>query len=1005
MPDDASTADHKSGRDYKDTLFLPQTDFPMRAGLPKREPEWLARWAQLKLYERLREDAKGREKYVLHDGPPYANGHLHMGHAFNKVLKDFVVRSRQMSGYDANYVPGWDCHGLPIEWQVEKEFAAKGKAKRDVPTAEFRKACRDYAEKWVDIQREEFKRYGVEGDWDDPYTTMAFNAEAAIVEEFLKFVDKGVVYRGSKPVMWSPVEQTALAEAEIEYHDHQSTTIWVKFPVEHFAPYQRAPAHFDNEGKAALHPSIDSDETARMADLLDGASIVIWTTTPWTIPGNRAICYGPRLSYGLYEVIAMRDDLDFEPWSKPGDKLVVSDALAESVREAGLVAEWKRTADVPADTLKGVQCAHPLKGFSGGYEFDVPLLAGDHVTDEAGTGFVHTAPGHGAEDYIAWVDAFGMEAEIPHTVDEFGAYTDEAPGFEGAKVIVTEGKKKGKDGDANKRVIDALIERGTLLARGRLTHSYPHSWRSKAPVIFRNTAQWFIRLGGEGENGLRDTALKAIDDTHFTPASGKNRIRAMVEGRPDWLVSRQRAWGVPIAIFADRDTGEPLNDPAVNKRIIDAVREHGADAWFNTPSQDFLGDHHSANQFEKVEDILDVWFDSGSTHAFCLEGRNDLKWPADLYLEGSDQHRGWFQSSLLESCGTRGRAPYDAVLTHGFVLDDQGRKMSKSIGNVVDPADIIQQYGADILRIWTASSDYSEDLRIGKEIIGSAVDAYRKLRNTLRYLLGALADFSDAERVEPADMPELEQYVLHRLAVLDGEVRIGYEKFDFKGVWRKCLDFASLELSAFYLDIRKDSLYCDRPDAVRRRAARTVMSLVFDRLVTWLAPVCVFTMEEAWLSRYPSTDGSVHLQQFPETPAAWRNDDLGAKWKKIREVRRVVTGALEVERREKRIGASLEAAPHVHVADEGLLKAYDGLDAAELFITSGATLTDKSAPDAAFRLEGETQSVAVVSVKADGEKCRRCWRILPEVGVHEAHGDLCERCIDAVESADARKAS
>ncbi|WP_425410297.1 isoleucine--tRNA ligase [Hyphococcus sp.] len=960
------------GRDYKDTLFLPQTDFPMRAGLPKREPEWLARWAQMNLYKRLRESAAGREKYILHDGPPYANGHLHMGHAFNKVLKDFVVRSRQMAGYDSNYVPGWDCHGLPIEWQVEKEFASKGKAKRDVPVTEFRKACRDYADKWVDIQREEFKRYGVEGDWDDPYTTMAFSAEAAIVGEFLKFVEKGVVYRGSKPVMWSPVEQTALAEAEIEYHDHQSTTIWVKLPL-------------------------------LSGDFKD-AHVVIWTTTPWTIPGNRAICYGPRMSYGLYEVVAMKSDLGFEPWSKPGDRLILSDALADDVREAGLIAEWKRVTDVPADALKGAMCAHPLKGYGGGYEFDVPLLAGDHVTDEAGTGFVHTAPGHGAEDYIAWVSAFGMEAEIPHTVDAFGAYTDEAPGFEGAKVLVTEGKKKGKDGDANKRVIEALIEHGKLLARGRLVHSYPHSWRSKAPVIFRNTPQWFIRLGQAGEGGLRDTALKAIDDTQFTPASGKNRIRAMVEGRPDWLVSRQRAWGVPIAVFADKD-GVPLNDPKVNQRIIDAVRERGADAWFDTPAQDFLGDDYSSNEYEKVEDILDVWFDSGSTHAFCLEGRDDLKWPADLYLEGSDQHRGWFQSSLLESCGTRGRAPYDAVLTHGFVLDDQGRKMSKSIGNVVDPAEIIQQYGADILRIWTASSDYSEDLRIGKEIIGSAVDAYRKLRNTLRYLLGALADFSDDERVAPADMPELERYILHRLAVLDEDVRAGYEKFDFKGVWRKCIDFASLELSAFYLDVRKDSLYCDRPDDPRRRAARTVMAHVFDRLATWLAPVCVFTMEEAWLARYPSADDSVHLQLFPETPGDWRDDALGAKWRKIREVRRVVTGALEVERREKRIGASLQAAPIVHVADAELLKAYDGLDAAELFITSGATLSDKPAPDGAFRLEGETSAVAVVSAEAAGQKCSRCWRILDEVGAHESSDDLCERCIDAVDAADKRSAA
>ena len=615
MPDASTGGDH-NGRDYKDTLFLPVTDFPMRAGLPKREPEWLARWAAMDLYKRMRDASKDRPKYVLHDGPPYANGHLHMGHAFNKMLKDFVVRSRQMAGFDANYVPGWDCHGLPIEWQVEKEFAEKGRAKRDVSMAEFRAACREYAAKWVDIQREEFKRYGGEGDWDHPYTTMAFDAEAAIVGEFLKFVEKGLVYRGSKPVMWSPVEQTALAEAEIEYHDHQSTTVWVKFPV---------------------NSVMESKETGHLPlTTLQSAAVVIWTTTPWTIPGNRAICYGPKLSYGLYEVAKMQET-DFEPWSKQGDKLILSDALAEKVKEAGLIAEWKRVADV--DPKQIVFCDHPLKGFGGGYEFPVPLLAGDHVTDEAGTGFVHTAPGHGQEDYIAWVSAFGMNTEIPHTVDAFGTYTEEAPGFEGAKVIVTEGKKKGKEGDANKRVIDALIEHGNLLARGRLTHSYPHSWRSKAPVIFRNTPQWFIRLGGVGEGGLRDTALNAIDETQFTPPGGRNRIRAMVEGRPDWLVSRQRAWGVPIAVFADKD-GVPLNDAKVNARIVEAIKARGADAWFDTPAQEFLGDDYSSNEYEKVEDILDVWFDSGSTHAFCLEARKDLKWPADLYLEGSDQHRG-----------------------------------------------------------------------------------------------------------------------------------------------------------------------------------------------------------------------------------------------------------------------------------------------------------------------------------------------------------------------------
>jgi len=918
----------------------------------------------MKMYQALRETAKGREPYILHDGPPYANGHLHMGHAFNKILKDLVVRSRQMMGFDSNYVPGWDCHGLPIEWQVEKEFAAKGKPKRDVPTAEFRKACRDYASKWVDIQREEFKRYGVEGDWNDPYTTMAFSSEAAIVAEFLKFVEKGLVYRGSKPVMWSPVEQTALAEAEIEYHDHQSTTIWVKFPVS-------------------------------KGDHQD-ASVVIWTTTPWTIPGNRAICYGPKLSYGLYQVTAMKPDLDFEPWSAPGDKLIVSDALAESVREAGLIEAWERLGDVDPS---GFICDHPLQSYESGYEFDVPLLAGDHVTDEAGTGFVHTAPGHGQEDYIAWVSEFGMDAEIPHTVDEFGAFTDEAPGFTGEQVIVTEGKKKGKDGGANKAVIEQLIAHGKLLARGRLKHSYPHSWRSKAPVIFRNTPQWFVRLGNIGEGGLRDTALGAIDETQFTPEAGRKRIRAMVEGRPDWLVSRQRAWGVPITIFANKETGEPLNDPDVNKRITDAVTAQGADAWFDTPAENFLGQKYNADDFEKVGDILDVWFDSGSTHAFCLEGRDDLRSPADLYLEGSDQHRGWFQSSLLESCGTRGHAPYKGVLTHGFVLDEEGRKMSKSLGNVVDPQKTINQYGADILRIWTASSDYSDDLRIGDEIIGSSVDAYRKLRNTLRYLLGALDGFTEAEAVDVEEMPELERYMLHLLVQLDKDVLAGYEAFDFKSVWRKVLDFCSIDLSAFYLDIRKDALYCDEPGALRRRAARTVMSYAFDRIVAWLAPVCVFTMEEAWLERYKPESGSIHLQTFPETPAAWRNDALAAEWSKVRNVRRVVTGALEIERREKRIGASLEAAPEVFFADKDLLAAVKKHDLAEFFITSDVSLREGEGSDEAFQLD-DVAGVAVTPKKTDTDKCERCWRYTGDVGKNPAYAGLCLRCADAVKVID-----
>ncbi|MBI1391657.1 MAG: isoleucine--tRNA ligase [Alphaproteobacteria bacterium] len=983
-----SDASPRAARDYKDTLFLPDTDFPMRAGLPKKEPELLRRWAEQGLYEQLRADAKGRPTFVLHDGPPYANGHIHMGTGLTKILKDMIVRSRQMTGFDANFVPGWDCHGLPIEWKVEEEFRANGRAKRDVPPSEFRARCREYAQGWLDIQSAEFQRLGGAGDWKTPYSTMAFSSEATIAGELLKFRDLGLLYRGSKPVMWSPVEQTALAEAEIEYHDHQSTTIWVKFPL----------AGRTSRGGTGQEVFDRSDALWEMRS----ASVVIWTTTPWTIPGNRAICYGPELSYGLYEVAEMKADLDFEPWSKPGDRLIVGDALAESVREAGLIAEWTRVADVPAATLAGAVCRHPLRGLEGGYGFDVPLLAGDHVTDEAGTGFVHTAPSHGAEDFDAW-RAHGQPLEdIPHTVDEFGAYTREAPGFEGKKVLVTEGKKKGKDGDANKAVIDALIARGGLLARGRLTHSYPHSWRSKAPVIFRNTPQWFIGIDRPTANGktLRENALAAIEETEFVPASGRNRLRAMVATRPDWLISRQRAWGVPLPLFVNRDTGELLADASVDARVLAAIAARGADAWFDTPKAELLGADHDADAYEQVTDILDVWFDSGTTHVFVLENRPDLTWPADVYCEGSDQHRGWFQSSLLHSCGTRGRAPYRKVITNGFVVDGEGRKMSKSLGNVVAPEEIIQQYGAEIIRIWAASGDYTEDPRVGKEIIDSAVDAYRKLRNTIRYLLGALKGFSDAEAADLADMPELERYILHRLAVLDAEVRDAYEQFDFKRVWRRTLDFAAFDLSAFQLDIRKDALYCDAADSPRRRAARTVMSAAFDRLTAWLAPICAFTMEEAWMARHGEAARSVHLRQFPETPAEWRDDALAARWDALRRVRRVATGALELARREKRIGSSNEAAITLHLSTDELRAVVAGRDLAELFITGAVDLAAGDGPQGAFRMD-DAPGVAVIVSEAGGEKCERCWRYTGDVGAEIDRPDLCGRCAGVVDRFDA----
>ena len=743
-PDSTGDSATSAARDYRETVFLPETAFPMRAGLPQKEPEILAAWADQDLYNAIRKarQAAGAPLFVLHDGPPYANGAIHIGHALNKILKDFVVRSRFLLGYDVDYVPGWDCHGLPIEWKIEEEYRGKGRRKDEVPVAEFRQRCRDFAAGWIDVQGAEFRRLGVLGDWANRYATMDFSSEATIVAEFQKFVTSGQLYRGSKPVMWSPVERTALAEAEVEYHDHVSPTIWVKFPV--------------TEGsQAAL-----------------GASVVIWTTTPWTIPANRAISYNPDIAYGVYQVEAMETDLAFEPWAKAGDRLVVADKLAEDVRTAAKIAEWRRVETVDC---QGMVCAHPLSTLDEGYGFAVPLLSGDHVTDDAGTGFVHTAPGHGQDDYLVWL-AHGHR-EIPETVDPDGTYFEHVPLFAGLKVLETEGKKAGKFGPANGAVMDRLIEAGTLLARGRLEHSYPHSWRSKAPVIFRNTPQWFIRMDDTiegGETSLRERALSAIDATAFFPAQGRNRIRGMVEGRPDWLISRQRAWGSPLAIFVDKDTGQPLTDPLVSARICEALATDGAD--------DFLG-NHDPDRYEKVDDILDVWFDSGSTHAFTLEGREGSRWPADLYLEGSDQHRGWFQSSLLEACGTRGRAPYNAVLTHGFTLDEKGEKMAKSGGNSISPQTITKESGAEILRLWAAMVDYAEDQRIGKTILQTTIDGYRKLRNTVRYLLGGLAGFDETERVPLAEMPPLEQFILHRLWQLDAEVRAAYAEYRFQDVW------------------------------------------------------------------------------------------------------------------------------------------------------------------------------------------------------------------------------
>ncbi|WP_346899864.1 isoleucine--tRNA ligase [uncultured Roseibium sp.] len=975
-------------RDYSETLNLPKTDFPMRAGLPKKEPEILQRWQEMNLYKKLREASADRNKFILHDGPPYANGNIHIGHALNKTLKDMVTRSMQMMGWDSNYVPGWDCHGLPIEWKIEEQYRAKGKNKDEVPINEFRQECREFAEHWIGVQREEFKRLGIEGDWETPYLTMRFESEAVIAQELMKFAMSGQLYRGSKPVMWSVVEKTALAEAEIEYHDYQSDTIWVNFPV--------VEAGGTNEA--------DADE------LLD-ASVVIWTTTPWTIPGNRAVCFSSRIHYGLYEVT--QDDLPEENWVQKGDKLILADALAGAVFEQSRVERYEHVRPVTPAELAALTLAHPFRDLDlGGYQFDVPMLDGDHVTDDAGTGFVHTAPGHGADDFEIWManarelEARGIDTAIPFTVADDGFYTKDAPGFEGNQVIT----HKGEKGKANKAVIEALKESGALIGLGRLKHQYPHSWRSKKPIIFRNTPQWFVYMDRDldgKDDTLRARALKAIDNTRFVPASGQNRLRSMIENRPDWVLSRQRAWGVPITVFIHKETAEVLKDEAVNARIYEAFVTEGADAWFADGAKErFLGNDHKADDWDMVTDILDVWFDSGSTHAFCLEKRADLMPNRKglggddyvLYLEGSDQHRGWFHSSLLEGCGTRGHAPYDAVLTHGFTMAEDGRKMSKSLGNQVFPQDIIKQYGADILRLWVASSDYAEDQRIGPEIIKTSVDSYRKLRNTLRWMLGSLGH-ATGEEVAYADMPELERLMLHRLSELDALVRKAYWDFDYKRIFHHLFTFMTVELSAFYFDIRKDALYCDAASSVRRKASLYVIDKLFNCLVTWMAPMLPFTMEETWTSRH-GDETCVHLEQFPVVPSDWRDDALAAKWAKIRTVRRVITGALEVERREKRIGSSLEAHPVVHVTDPDLMAALEGKDMADIAITSQLTLSADPAPAGAFALD-DTPGVAVVPGLAEGRKCARSWKILPEVGSDPDYPDVTLRDAAALREWDA----
>ncbi len=954
MTDQTSNADF-----YKETVFLPKTDFPMRAGLPQKEPEILKAWQDQELYRKQREANAGKEKWVLHDGPPYANGDIHIGHAENKILKDVIVRYRQTMGFDTPYVPGWDCHGLPIEWKIEEQYRAKGLNKDEVEILKFRQECRDFAQKWVDIQSVEFQRLGVNGDWKNPYLTMTKHAESRIVKEIHKFLMNGLLYKGVKPVMWSVVEKTALAEAEVEYQEHKSITIWVKFPVV----------------KAA-------------SPALEGAKIVIWTTTPWTMPSNRGVACGEEIEYAVYTVT----DVGEECRATVGEKLVVARSLAESVREQAKITSWDEGAVLKGSDIKGALCAHPLRGQ--GYEFDVPVLKADFVAEDTGTGFVHIAPSHGEDDFY-----LGKEAglEITDNVNDDGTFKDHVPLFAGLEIYT----QKGEMGQGNFAPLKAIDDAGNLLAKGSIRHEYPHSWRSKAPVIFRTTPQWFIAMDREeGGSTLRARALQAIKDTDWYPVAGENRITSMIAGRPDWCISRQRAWGVPIALFLDKKSGQPLKDESVNQRIQDIFEAEGSDAWFSHPASDFLGSSYNAQDYTQVRDVVDVWFESGCTHAFVMEDRDDGVWPADMYLEGSDQHRGWFHSSLLEACGTRGRAPYKSVLTHGFVLDEKGYKMSKSVGNTVDPLEVMKEFGADILRLWTMTADYSMDVRIGKDALKSSSDLYRRIRNTFRFLAGALDGFTLAEKLDESDyakMPELERLVLHWIKETDLELRDCLEHHDYNRLMQKLHLLCSNELSAFYFDIRKDRLYCDRPDGFERRACRTILYHLFECLCVWFAPVLCFTAEEVWSHRPAGVwedTTSIHFRTLPTLPDSWLNNNLAEKWDVVRDVRRVVLGALEPKRADKTIGSSLESHPQIYVSKE-IADVLRGLDMAEVCITSQASIFEQDAPSDAFSLQ-DVKNVSVVFKEAEGRKCQRCWKILPEVGTDREYPDLSLRDADAV---------
>ncbi len=890
-------------------INLPKTAFSMKANLPVREPEILEYWQKINLYKELRNSSKGKEKFVLHDGPPYANGNIHMGTALNKILKDIIVKFHQMDGKDSIYVPGWDCHGLPIEWKIEEQYKKNKKNKNEVPIVEFRKECRAFAEKWIEVHKSQFKRLGVVGDWENYYSTMSFDAEAQIVRELGKFLKEGSLYRGFKPVLWSTVEKTALADAEVEYQDHKSDTIYTSFPV----------------------------KTSNLKDL-EGSEIIIWTTTPWTIPANRALAYNESLDYVLLQ---LNDDGDFK-----NRKIIVAQALLKSVIDECKVKNYKKIKTFKGKELKETICKHPFLDL--GYDYDIPMLEARFVTTEQGTGIVHCAPSHGPDDFNLCLNN-GIKAI--ETVDGDGKYTNHVSLFEGLHIF-----------KANPIVIEKLKEQKKLLSNGELLHSYPHSWRSKAPLVHRATPQWFISMES---HKLRDKALKAINDTTFYPSKGKERLKSMIETRPDWCVSRQRVWGVPLPIFVNKKTKKILLDDEVNETIASIYEKEGSDCWFSDDPQRFLGSKYKAEDYDKLSDIVEVWFDSGSTHSFVLEKREDLKWPASMYLEGSDQHRGWFHSSLLESCGTRGRAPFESILSHGFVVDGKGLKMSKSLGNVIAPEDILKKYGADILRIWVASSNYSEDLRIDYSILDQHADSYRKIRNTFRYLLGNINDnFKEInfEKVNLTELPELEQFMLHKLYSLNVNFKKYFENYDFHNLYKELLNFCTVDLSAFYFDIRKDTLYCDPIDSKKRQSTILLLNIILNSLLKWFAPILSFTTEEIYRMLHKDNK-SIHLEKFLIFPNNFENQKLYKKWEELIKIRNICNISIEEKRANKEIGSSLEADLDIHL-DQKFEEITKNIDFSELCITSKAKISFK-----------ENSEISAQTTKAKGTKCPVCWKI------------------------------